>query len=297
LSIRRALVTGAAGQLGWELQRTVPPGWEVTALARTELDITSARAVDVETARYRPDVVINAAAYTSVDEAERKPSLAFAVNETGPANLAAASKMNGFKLLHVSTDFVFDGKRADKPYRANDDPLPLGTYGASKLAGERRIADLSPATSVVLRTAWLYSAVGQNFVRTILRNLSEGRALRVVADQIGSPTWARSLAEMLWRFADAAEVCGTFHWVDAGETSRYEFALAIQQQALELGLIEAPGTIEPVATSENPSLAKRPGYSVLDCAETVSQFGHLQTPWRDSLRAMMSELRLKARLS
>lgn len=277
--------------MGGELQRTVPTGWEVTALSRKQLDITSARAVEIETARYRPTLVINAAAYTSVDDAERNAPVAFAVNETGPANLAAASMVNGFRLIHVSTDFVFDGKRTGPPYRPSDDARPLGVYGASKLAGERRIADLTPNGSLVVRTAWLYSAARQNFVGTILRFLRDRKPLRVVTDQIGSPTWARSLAQTLWRFADDADACGTFHWVDAGETSRYEFALAIQQEALELGLIGAPVPIEPIAASEYPLPAKRPSYSVLDCTDTVAELGYAQIPWREGLRAMMTELK------
>jgi dTDP-4-dehydrorhamnose reductase len=260
-------------------------------LSRGQLDITSARAVQVETARHRPALVINAAAYTSVDDAEREPTVAFAVNEAGPANLAAASGLNGFRLIHVSTDFVFDGKRTGQPYRPSDDARPLGVYGASKLAGERRIADLAPNGSLVVRTAWLYSAIGQNFVGTILRYLRDHKPLRVVTDQIGSPTWARSLAQTLWRFADDADAGGIFHWVDAGETSRYEFALAIQDEALKLGLIGAPVPIEPIPASEYPLPAKRPSYSVLDCTDTVAKLGCTQPPWRENLRAMMAELK------
>lgn len=243
------------------------------------------------TARFRPSLVINTAAYTAVDRAESESSEAFAVNEAGPANLVAAAEANGFRLMHLSTDFVFDGNRPSRrPYRPDDITAPLGIYGASKLAGERRIIEAELPGALVVRTAWLYAARGKNFVLTILRALRERDRLRVVADQVGSPTWARSLAETLWKLAGDREASGVFHWVDGGETTWHGFAAAIQDEAMELGLLDAPIPIEPVATGDYPQAATRPAYSALDCSETVARLGHHQRPWRENLRTMLREI-------
>ncbi len=288
---QRVLITGGRGQLASEVVATAPSHWEILALGRAELDITSAATVMAAAARFRPSLVINTAAYTAVDRAESESAEAFALNEAGPANLVAAAEANGFRLMHISTDFVFDGNRPSRtPYRADDITAPLGIYGVSKLAGERRVIESELPGALVVRTAWLYAARGRNFVLTILRALRERDRLSVVADQVGSPTWARSLAETLWKLAGDHEASGVFHWVDGGETTWYDFAVAIQEEALELGLLDAPISIEPVTTGDYPQAATRPAYSALDCSETVGRLGHHQLPWRENLRTMLREI-------
>jgi dTDP-4-dehydrorhamnose reductase len=194
----KVLITGAQGQLGRELQRLCPDGVECVPLSRAELDITSKPDVLACLDDLQPQVLFNCAAYTAVDGAETKPDLAVEVNAEGVANLAVAAQRCGTRVLHVSTDFVFDGS-ADSPYPPDHEPRPLGVYGHSKLAGENRLQEILPLDSVVVRTAWLYSALGENFVKTMLRLMSEREQLGVVADQFGAPTWARGLAAALWK--------------------------------------------------------------------------------------------------
>lgn len=285
----KALVTGAAGQLGWELARTAPQGVEVVALDRGDLDISDAAAVSTRVAAERPDAILNAAAYTAVDKAESEREAAFAVNEAGPAHLAAAAADAGARLIHVSTDFVFDGA-ASRPYRPEDAPNPLGVYGASKLAGERAVAGRLGQRALIVRTGWVYSAHGANFVKTMLRLMGERDALRVVADQVGTPTWARGLAEGLWRLA-GAQAGGTLHWGDAGVASWYDFAVAIQEEAVAEGLLGRSIPVAPIATAEYPTPARRPAYSVLDKAEGWQRSGTVPRHWRAALRAMLKELK------
>ena len=291
LAPQRVLITGGRGQLASELLATAPSQWEVFALGRSELDITSAENVMAVASRFRPSLVINTAAYTAVDQAESESSAAFAVNEAGPANLVAAAEAKAFRLIHISTDFVFGGnQRGPRPYRPDDVPAPLSVYGASKLGGERRLIEAGLPGTLILRTAWLYAARGKNFVLTILGALRSRDRLRVVADQIGSPTWARSLAEILWKFAGDRKATGVFHWVDSGETTWYDFAVAIQDEALELGLTDKPIPIERIATGDYPQSAMRPAYSALDCSKTVGRLGQQQQPWQSNLRLMLRQV-------
>jgi dTDP-4-dehydrorhamnose reductase len=285
----RVLITGAGGQLGAELRATAPRNWLVRAPGRAELDIRSVESVNAEVGQFQPAVIINAAAYTDVDRAESESSAAFAVNETGPANVAAAALACRARLVHVSTDFVFDGKRDGPPYAPSDPTGPLGVYGASKLAGERRVLE-SMDDAVIVRTAWLYSTIGRNFVLSILNRLRNNEPLRVVTDQVGSPTWARSLAAVLWEIAADDSIRGVTHWADGGHASRYDLAIAIREEALKLRLIASETRIDPISVTEYPLPAARPAYSVLDCAGTAEQLGHPQTQWRENLPRMMKEL-------
>jgi len=284
-----ALITGAGGQLGRELQRTAPPEWRVRSCGSTELDVTRPQSVTRTFDREQPQLVINAAAYTAVDAAEGDAERAEAVNATGAAHVAEAAQRVGARLIHVSTDFVFDGAQG-RPYEPRDPPAPLGVYGRTKLAGEREVLRICGDRALVVRTAWLYASQGRNFVHTMLRLVRERDQVGVVADQVGTPTWARGFAEGLWAAAARPEITGIHHWTDAGVASWYDFAVAIQEEALALGLLERAVPVRPLRTEEYPTAARRPPYSVLDKGATWAALGRPVRHWRESLRLMLREL-------
>lgn len=284
-----ALVTGAGGQLGRELVLTSPAGSDCTALSRQDLDITDAVAIGRTLDALKPQVVINAAAYTAVDRAESEPEAAEAINGTAPGLLAAACAERGVRLLHVSTDFVFDGE-ASRPYAPEAAAGPLGAYGRSKLAGEEAVRAALPA-ALVLRTGWVYSRHGGNFVKTMLRLMGEREELTVVADQVGTPTWARGLALALWSFAERPALAGTYHFSDAGVASWYDFAVAIGEEALALGLLPRLPRILPVPAAAYPTPARRPAYSVLDKDATWRDLAIDGVHWRRQLRQMLHDLK------
>ena len=284
-----ALLTGAAGQLGRELQGTAPKAWRVVACDAAALDVTRPEAVEEVVRRERPALIVNAAAYTSVDAAERETERAEAVNSAGAAHLAEAAKLAGARLIHVSTDYVFDGAQG-RPYTPADRPHPLGVYGRTKLAGEREVARISGGSALIVRTSWLYSAYGRNFVVTMLRLLRDRDAVDVVADQVGSPTWARGLAEMIWAVGETPALAGVHHWSDAGVASWYDFAVAIQEEALALKLLSRAVPVRPLRTEEYPTAARRPGYSVLQRSEALAGLGVPVRHWREQLRAMLREV-------
>ncbi|VAW33666.1 dTDP-4-dehydrorhamnose reductase [hydrothermal vent metagenome] len=284
----KILITGADGQLGWELRRVVPAGVELTTCNSAELDITNGGLVDEVVSRLSPEIIINAAAYTAVDKAENEAERAMAVNRDGVAHLAAAAGAVGAGVIHVSTDFVFDGCHY-RPYLPEDTPHPTGVYGASKLAGERMLLEKCPDAAII-RTAWVYSAHGNNFVKTMLRLMAERDELGVVADQIGSPTWAAGLAQALWRLA-AEKLTGIYHWTDAGVASWYDFACAIQEEALRLGILRREAVIRPLRSEDYPTLARRPPYSVLDKTILWEKFGVAAPHWRLNLKKMLAELK------
>ena len=262
---------------------------EITANDVDELDISDAARVDGFISNLRPDVIINASAHTNVDRAESEPELAMAINATGPANLAGAARSAGSFLVHVSTDFVFDGSKTS-PWLPDDPVNPLGEYGRSKAEGERLVRKILADRSIVLRTSWLYAVNGHNFVRTMLRLMGELDELRVVNDQVGSPTWARNLARVIWELVEMRAPAGIYHWSDAGEISWYEFARAIYEEGRTLGLVERKVTITPVTSAEYPTPAQRPAYSVLDTTGTQKVVGHAPQPWREALREMLAGL-------
>ena len=284
-----ALVTGAGGQLGRELVLTSPQGLDCAALDRQDLDITDVAAIGRTLDALEPRLVINAAAYTAVDRAESEPGAAARINGTAPGLLAAACAERGVRLLHVSTDFVFDG-RASRPYGPDAAPAPLGAYGRSKLAGEDAVR-AALAGAIVLRTGWVYSRHGGNFVKTMLRLMAEREELTVVADQVGTPTWARGLAEALWAFAERPALAGTYHFSDAGVASWYDFAVAIGEEALALGLLSRLPRILPVPTAAYPTPAQRPAYSVLDKGATWRDLAIDGVHWRRQLRLMLHDLK------
>ena len=284
----KCLVTGAGGQLATELVRRAPGGSDVQALDIDTLDITDQSAVDARFDEARPDVVFNAAAWTDVDGAEADEDAAMAVNRDGPAHLAGACARHGSKLVQVSTDFVFDGT-GSRPCRINDAPSPLGAYGRSKLAGEVAIRDRLGDSALVVRTAWLYSAHGRNFVRTMLNLMMQRDHLKVVADQRGTPTAAGSLAGALWDLV-ASGAGGVFHWTDAGEATWHEFAECIRDTARGQGLLDHDVTIEPITTADWPTPATRPAYSVLDITATEALLKRSPRPWSEEVADVIGEL-------
>jgi dTDP-4-dehydrorhamnose reductase len=218
------MICGAGGQLGWELRRTAPPDIDLSPFTSRQLDITRKEQVADTVAGIRPALIINGAAYTAVDRAEQESDLAFAVNGRGVANLAEAARQCGARLIHISTDFVFDGSQSH-PYLPTDETNPLSVYGASKREGEKLALAILP-DALIVRTAWVYSSHGANFVKTMLRLMNDRETIGVVADQVGSPTWANGLARTLWQLS-ATGLHGIHHWTDSGVASWYDFAVAI----------------------------------------------------------------------
>jgi dTDP-4-dehydrorhamnose reductase len=284
----KVLITGAAGQVGRALLDTVPGNFEAIACTHADLDIGASEAVRDCVGRHRPDVIINAAAYTAVDKAESEPEAAQRINSEGPGHVAAAARECNARVLHISTDFVFDGA-ASVPYRPDSATHPLSVYGRSKRDGEQTVLETLPERSTIVRTAWVYAASGANFLRTMLRLMRTNGAVRVVADQVGTPTAARSLAEALWRIAANPQIRGIHHWTDAGVASWYDFAVAIAEEGGALGLLPPGITVTPIATSEYPTPARRPSYSVLD-KRSLAPLGLAPIHWRQRLRAVLKEI-------
>ncbi|WP_062269308.1 dTDP-4-dehydrorhamnose reductase [Endozoicomonas arenosclerae] len=293
----KVLITGANGQLGYELQRCVPDKIELICADRKQLDITSQDSVTAFFDLYKPEAVINAAAYTAVDKAETDSKAAYAVNTNGTAFLAEACSKLEIPMVQVSTDFVFDGTQST-PYQMDDTTNPISIYGKSKLEGEKRVLEILGNKAVVIRTAWVYSSHGNNFVKTMLRLMQEKDQLGVVADQIGTPTSAKTLAQCCWRALDKlqttnVELPAIMNWTDAGTTSWYDFAVAIQEEAISLGILENSIPINPIPASAYPTPAKRPAYSVLDKQATYKALEMPVQHWRVTLRSVLDELSRK----
>jgi len=288
----KILVTAKTGQLGWELYRSKPNNIETLFCDSSELDITSQYNVFTVLNDFKPDVVINAAAYTAVDKAETDRDTCYAVNETGVKNLALTCKQVGAKLIHVSTDFVFDAAK-NSPYTPTDATIPLGVYGASKLAGECAAQEILKQDVSIVRTAWLYSSHGTNFVKNMLRLMAEKSQLGVVVDQIGTPTAAKNLAAVLWVLAEKMQqqTCDTiYHWTDLGTASWYDFAIAIQEIALEQKKLNQEIPVQPIKAAQYPTPAKRPAYSVLDTNAFREQLNISGIHWRKALAQVITEL-------
>lgn len=273
------LVTGATGQLGVELARLLSAHGDVTATERAQLDLTDADAIVEAVRGLRPRLIVNAAGYTAVDQAEREPGLADAVNARAPAILAEEAKRLGALLIHYSTDYVFDGA-AVSPYPEDAPANPVNAYGRSKLRGEEAISAIGGA-SLIFRTSWVYGLHGQNFLLTIRRLAIERDELRIVADQYGIPNWGRALAEATSTIVGQglsalAERAGLYHMSARGSASWFEFARAI------VGAVDRPRVV-PIATAEYPTLAKRPAYAVLATRKLGETFGIVLPEWRESL--------------
>ena len=293
MSAGHILVTGASGQLGQTLvrlwERSPIPQYQFSALPRTQLDIGKPDLAAAVLSELQPTVIVNAAAYTQVDKAETDRDAVFQVNETGTATLARWAAHSGAKLLHISTDFVFNGAKSS-PYVPDDQTEPLGAYGASKLAGEKALLAASNNNAAIIRTSWLYSRYGNNFVKTMLRLMAESDALSVVEDQIGSPTSTDSLARLIFAMIQKGDYQGIYHWTDGGSISWFEFAQQIQGQALQAGILSKAIPITPITTSEYPTPAKRPAYSVLDRSRALEEFECLVLDWEQKLAEVIAEL-------
>ncbi len=295
---KRILLVGAQGQVGQELAKTLaslPQLGSVVAVSRETLDLTDLAAIATLVASTNPSIIIDAAAYTAVDKAESEPELAYRINAEAPQALAQAAQKCGAALIHISTDYVFDGM-AGSPRCETDATGPLGVYGQTKLAGEEAIRSTLEA-HIILRTAWVYGTQGKgNFLKTMLRLGQERESLSVVADQVGSPTWAQDIAEAIAQLSiqlndrsrsNAAQLFGTYHYTNSGVASWYDFALAIFEEAQNLGIPLKVQAVKPIATADYPTPATRPSYSVLNCQKIARTLGHSAPHWKESLRAMM----------
>jgi len=283
------LIIGQRGQLGNCLLENAPSSISVTGVDINELDITNRKAVERLIFDLRPSWIINAAAYTAVDQAEDEPELAHAVNVGAVEHIAKAARSVGARVIHISTDFVFSGD-GSTPYHVDDQPAPLSVYGNTKLEGEQKLLEIHPGGAIVVRTAWLYSEFGGNFVKSMLRLMEEKAELSVVSDQSGTPTYAGSLALALWSMVERCVSPGVYHWTDGGETSWFAFACEIQRQAFRLGVISKLIPIHPITTSEYPSKAVRPRYSVLNCDEARESLAIQVSPWEHNLQRVLLKL-------
>ena len=280
----KVLVTGTSGQVGRALRDSLPPDIEwLQPPAR--IDIADRTAVAKAVEALRPTLIINAAAYTAVDKAESDRENAYAVNRDGAGNVAAAARAVDARLIHISTDFIFNGRKG-APYQADDATDPLSVYGDSKLEGERAVQAVLGESALIVRTAWVHYPGGANFVRTMLRLMRERPEVRVIADQIGTPTHAGSLARALWSLA-AVGASGIHHWTDSGIASWYDFAQAIRENGIRAQPQQAWARVIPIETDGYPTPAKRPGFSVLDKRKTWDLIG-IGPHWRESLDADMA---------
>jgi dTDP-4-dehydrorhamnose reductase len=286
----KILLIGKNGQVGWELRRTLAPLAEVVAVDYPEINFTDPVELRAFVAAHNPSVVVNAAAYTAVDKAEAEPELCRQINAIAPGILAEMAKKVGALIVHYSTDYIFDGTKTS-PYVETDAPNPLGAYGRTKLEGDQAVK-ASGANYLIFRLCWVYGARGQNFMLTMQRLAREREKLRVVGDQFGCPTWSRMIAEttalalkQVLAGADRSAFNGEYHLAAGGQTSWYDFASRIIAWMPEAG--RKCRAVEQIATSEYPTPAKRPAYSVLDCAKLQKTFGLRLPHWETSLRQVL----------
>ena len=283
------LVFGSSGQLAQSLRDT-QQGRESLFVDRNTCDLADPDRVDAILERQKPGLIINAAAYTAVDKAEEESGLAHLINETSVRRMAAYAHANNARLIHLSTDFVFDGTN-QSPYLPGDTTSPLGQYGQSKLAGELAALQEAPEATMIIRTSWVYSEHGNNFVKSMLRLMSEKPELGVVDDQRGSPTYAGNLADKIWQIHEHDLFTpGIYHWTDEGNITWCDFARAIQEEALASGQLAKAIPINPITTDDYPAPAARPAYSVLDNTKLVKLLGIEPAPWRQNLKLMLSRL-------
>jgi len=310
--VRRILITGKNGQVGWELQRTLMTLGQVIAVDRTAMDLADLDSVRRGIREIKPDIIVNAAAYTAVDKAESEPELAMAINGVAPGIIAEEAKRLGAAVIHYSTDYVFDGTK-DRPYTEDDEPNPLNVYGRTKLVGERAIEHVG-VPHLIFRTSWVYGTRVRNFLLTIMRLAKEREELRIVNDQFGTPTWSRTIAESTAQIVAQlycpftarsspftgvevpithhslpfTEVNGIYHLTASGQTSWHGFAKAIVE--LQTSMAKSNPHLTPISTTEYPTLATRPRYSVMSNSRLKSKFG-LQLPeWNYGLGLCAEEL-------
>ncbi len=284
----RVILTGAGGQLGRELVSALPPSIDLVAFDRAALDITESDRVAAVVEEVGPAMILNAAAFTAVDRAEKETYTARAVNRDGVEYLATAAREVGARMIQVSTDFVFGGF-SPGAYSPDDPADPLSTYGRTKHEGDCRVQEILGARALVVRTSRVYSRHGDNFVTKMLTLMGEREVVRVVDDQVGSPTWAALLARVLWK-ATRSDLSGIRHWCDGGSCTWFEFATAIQEEALARRILERRADLEPVSSDEFPTAARRPANSVLDSSTLCRELALEATPWRIALGRMLDEV-------
>ena len=289
------LVTGALGQVGFELQRALAPLAEVAAVDVVDCDLADAHALRALVRRVQPVLIVNPAAYTAVDKAESEQALAYAVNATAPRVLGEEAAALGIPVVHYSTDYVFDGS-GSRPWAESDTPNPLSVYGSSKWAGEQALAEANPR-HLILRTSWVVGAHGANFARTMLRLAAERERLTVVADQVGAPTPASLLADLTAQLAsemlgEGAFPWGTYHVAAAGETTWCDYARFVIAEAIAAGkaLKAQPESVQPIATAGYPTPARRPLNSRLDTRRFRETFGLRLPPWQEGLRHTLRQI-------
>lgn len=285
----KILITGTNGQLGQELHEHLSDkSYNITALSREKLDLANPDNIRQVLQEVKPDLVINSGAYTAVDKAESEEEIAFAINGKAPGILAEEVNKIGGRFIHVSTDYVFDGT-ASQPYLESEETNPLGVYGKSKLAGEKAIQEVG-GEYMILRTAWVYGVGGKgNFVKTMLRLGGEREEIRVVCDQIGSPTWTGDLAEAINRLVELKWEPGIYHYTNSGVASWYDFSVAIFEEAKQRSFPIKVERVVPITTSEYPTPARRPAFSVLSSKKISAVLGSHPPHWRQSLRKMLEK--------
>ncbi len=287
----KILLLGKNGQIGWELQRTLAPLGHITALGRSELDLTNEPAIRSAVRSTKPNLIVNAAAYTAVDKAESEPELALTINGAAPGILAEEAALIGATLVHYSTDYIFDGTKTT-PYTEQDAPNPINTYGKTKLAGEEAIIN-TECRHLILRTSWVYGLRGQNFLLTIMRLAAERNELSIVNDQHGAPTWCRMIAEATalliatGRAYKRAE--GIYHLTATGETTWHGFAEAIIRQAADIGLLTNRPALKAISSADYPTAAQRPTNSLLDSTALHSAYGLKLPDWAISLSMVLDD--------
>ncbi len=283
----KVLLLGASGQLGWELARTCPRDIRLVTCDSPKVDFLVPDSIRSCIKHSSADWIINAAAYTAVDQAETDRERAFRINHEAVAEIAAQAAQSNTGLVHISTDYIFSGRHY-KPWLPQDRPDPQSVYGQSKLNGEAAIQREITDKVLVIRTAWLYSSHGNNFVKTMLDLMAGQKDLKVIDEQVGTPTWANGLARAIWTSLEK-NIRGVHHWTDAGTASWYDFAVAIQEEALALGLLVQPVAVTPVSSDQFPTAATRPYYSILDKQSMWEATGIAPIHWRVQLRTMLKE--------
>jgi len=300
MSLPKLLLTGCQGQLGlafyenWE-GMALNEHFDLVRVDRQEFDMTDSIGIKTFLDELHPSVILNTAAYTRVDDAETNPEEAYRVNDWAVGSLASWCATNSCKLIHLSTDFVFSGS-VTMPYSVCAATGPLGVYGASKLAGEGHVLGKLPSSGLVVRTSWLYSEYGHNFVKTMLRLMSENRELSVVSDQIGSPTSVHSLCLFIAKLIGSESAAGIYHFTDGGSLSWYEFAVTIQEMGIELGMLPKNSLVNPVPTESYPTPAKRPAYSVLDISMSEEVTDRASLDWKRELMKVLKRIQAGSEL-
>ena len=289
----KILLTGISGQVGQELQQTLASLGEVVGVSRQELDLSKPEQIRPKIAEIKPNIIVNAGAYTAVDKSESETDLAIAINGHAPGEMAKAAQDIGATLLHISTDYVFDGKN-HTPYLETDTTNPLGAYGMSKLMGEEGVRH-NCDRHIILRTAWVYGSRGHgNFVKTMLRLGKDRPELKVVADQVGSPSWSYDIALAITQLLDKSlndtSIKGTYHYTNSGVCSWYDLAVAVFAEANKLGFPLKIEKVLPITTADYPTPTERPAYSVLSKVKITEALGVYPPHWRESLVKMLTQL-------